>query len=192
VTFISWINLQSKSSTQGQWGTNYSSSIASVLIRSGSGANSCFYIRESNGTTGGPYSDITPSTGVWEFWTFRVDDGVARHYLDATESSSTYGSGGNTFDADASGDFQHQRDNDPESYQAWSSVFDASIPSAQISALSRGVNPFAFAHFGIIVMTPLYGNEDPEMAWGSPNTGTVTTAAKVADNPPTELLENYL
>lgn len=60
-------------------------------------------------------------------------------------------------------------------------------------ALSHGVPALVVSGTKPTLYSPLWGNESPEPNWGTVGgTGTVTGATKAANNPPVELLENYL
>jgi len=71
-------------------------------------------------------------------------------------------------------------------------LWASALTSSQITALSRGVNPFPIDPTNMNANLPIWGNQSPEPDYtGKTNTGTVSGTVK-AVNPPIELLENYL
>jgi len=72
-------------------------------------------------------------------------------------------------------------------------LWSAGLGATKQSALSRGVNPFIMDHDNLLMFVPLGGVNSPESDYKQNATDfTVTGTTKPADNPPVELLENYL
>ncbi len=72
-------------------------------------------------------------------------------------------------------------------------VWNVTLTDAEMAILAKGVNPFFFRNDALIAFYPIDGNDSPEAEFVSGNTGVLTgPPTKTADNPPVELLENYL
>ena len=76
---------------------------------------------------------------------------------------------------------------------SWGAVWNVVLTDAELAALSRGANPFAFRPASRVFLAPLHGNESPEPDYSSSQNNLVLSGTvKGGSNPSVELLENYL
>jgi len=72
-------------------------------------------------------------------------------------------------------------------------IWNVNLTATSKTALANGVNPFVIQNTSLVFYCPVDGNLDPEPDYMSTDTGVITNSpAKSANNPPVELLENYL
>lgn len=134
------------------------------------------------------------SDGSWQHVTARVSGTTMNAYIDGSKGANVTFSGTQTDNGANMKIGRHATltsfDFDGDIYYVM--IVGVALSDTVISALSRGVNPFAI--WGTIqrAFFPINGNLSPEQNWiAGGNTGTVTGTTK-SSNPPMELLENYL
>jgi len=76
---------------------------------------------------------------------------------------------------------------------AHATAWTAALSATHQEALGRGANPFIMRNDILLVYTPLDGDESPEPNYADTAFQvTVDAAIKGSDNPPVELLENFM
>jgi len=64
-------------------------------------------------------------------------------------------------------------------------IWKAELSAAEITALSRGVNPFGIRPDTLVLLAPFWGNQDPEPDYsGQGNTPVMTSTTQRIGNPP--------
>jgi len=150
----------------------------------------CCGLRNSDSTTAVPLTQ-------WAF-TGVLQRGLGcccvEHFLDgATDGTGTINATPNCANLDVLIGNRAGHGTDMVGDMGWATVWDTDITANEMNAIGRGVNPFPIEHANIQLLTPIWGNEDPEPDYsGNGNIGTVTSASRSTSNPPVELIENYL
>ena len=144
-------------------------------------------------------SSTTYSLDTWIALLFRydnLDSNTPEIYLDGTEVSySAQGSGSWTGDDSGQNKYMGNASTLNRDYDGQLSnmtIWTNYLTAVEITALSRGVNPFAIRNSNLVGFWSLNGNESPEPEWINQQNGVLTGTSKGATNPPVELIENYL
>jgi len=138
-------------------------------------------------------SDTGLNTTSWQLILFKRDGDTARHFYNGAADGT-----GTITDFTNNGVYKMGATGTGGTGEFYSGIIGETagwsvlLPTNEIAALGRGINPFAIRRESMLVYNPLYGNQDPEPdLTGNGHTGTLAGTTKTK-SPPIELLENYL